>query len=243
MNITKELKKHLAGVNLTEDTLIKLKLMIEREIKARTKSLREEIAATKKESDLRVKRIKAKADEYGQYIVNEMADKVDAYSDYVVEQFIKDNKESLIEHKEYARMKKVFDRVKRSFEDGMFKLDESSAVTKIQNKLDESTKAYNKLFEETVALKKKLDEQQYAIVFESLTKDLADTQREKVANLIENISFASVNEFKRGVELMIEEIVASSKSEQLNEVGSKDPKKGKPAPQFNDKMSQYLSRL
>jgi CII-binding regulator of phage lambda lysogenization HflD len=106
----------------------------------------------------------------------------------------------------------------------------------MQKKLDEATEAYNKLFEETVALKKQLEEQQFAIVFENLTRDLADTQREKISKLIENISFASIDEFKRGVELMIEEIV-SSKKEQVNETNEK------PQLQINDRMKEYLSRL
>ncbi len=244
MDITQELKELLEGVELSEDTLIKLKLMIEQAIQARTSSLQEEIEAVKKESALQIESIKAKADEYAQYVIQEMSDKVVAYAEYVVEKFIEENKAALIEHQEYIRMKGIFESVKRAFEDGMFKLDESSGVSELRAKLAESTEAYNKLFEETVRLRKQLEEQQYAMVFESLTKDLADTQREKISSLIENVSFASIDEFKRGVELMIEEIVASSKKNQLNEEGSSDVISGtKTQPQNDDKMMQYLSRL
>lgn len=244
MDITQELKGLLEGAELSEDTLIKLKLMIEQAIQARTSSLQEEIKAVKSESALQVESIKAKADEYAQYVVQETSDKVDAYAEYVVEKFIEENKAALIEHQEFARMKDSFEGVKRAFEDAGFKLDESAGTSALQAKLAESTEAYNKLFKETAGLRKQLNEQQYAMVFESLTKDLADTQREKISSLVENVSFASIDEFKRGVELMIEEIVAPSKKRQLIEEGSTGAaSETKTQPQVDDKMKQYLSRL
>lgn len=238
MDITQELKELLEGVELSEDTLIKLKLMVEQVIQSRTSSLQEEIEAIKNESTLQVESIKAKADEYAQYVVQEMSEKVDAYVEYVVEKFIEENKAALIEHQEFSRMKNVFESVKRAFEDGLFKLNESAYVSELQAKLAESADAYNKLFEETATLKKQLEEQQYGIVFENLTKNLADTQREKISRLVENVSFESIDEFKRGVELMIEEIVVSSKKEPLKEevlTDSSEP--------VNDKMKQYLNCL
>jgi hypothetical protein len=236
MDITKELKNLLEGLELSEDTLVKLKLMIEKAIQERTASLQEKVEDAKKEAELQIESIKVKADEYAQYVVQEISEKVDSYAEYVVEKFINDNKAALVEHQEYERMKHIFENIKRAFEDGLFKLDESSALQKMQEKLDEAAEAYNKLFEEMVTLKKQLEEQQFAIVFENLTRDLADTQREKISKLIENISFASIDEFKRGVELMIEEIV-SSKKEQVNEVNEK------PQPQIGNKMKEYLSHL
>ncbi|MGB9694014.1 MAG: hypothetical protein ACPLYF_04145 [Fervidobacterium sp.] len=244
MDITQELKDLLEGTGLSEDTLIKLKLMIEQAIQARTASLQEEIEAVKSNAALQIETIKEKADEYAQYVINEMSEKVDAYAEYVVEKFIEENKAALIEQQEYNRMKDVFEGVKRAFEVGMFKLDESAGVAELQAKLADITEAYNNLFEETASLRKQLTEQQYAMVFESLTKDLADTQREKISKLIENVSFASIDEFKRGVELMIEEIIVPSKKEQLNEEVTSIAKSSlRTQPQFDDKMKQYLSHL
>lgn len=243
MDISRELKELLGSAELSEDTLIKIKLMIEQAIQSRISSLQEKIETLKKEHARKIKLIKAKADEYGQYVVQEMSDKVDAYAEYVVEKFIEENKAALIEHQEFSRMKDVFDNVKRAFEDGLFKLDESACVSDLRAKLAESTEAYNKLFEETAALKKQLEELQYGVVFEALTKDLADTQREKISRLIENVSFASIDEFKRGVELMIEEIVASSRKEQLNEEESSNSHGFGTQPQISEKMKQYLKHL
>jgi hypothetical protein len=243
MDIAQELKGLLESVELSEDTLIKLKLMVEQAIQARTASLQEEIETVKKEAEKQIEQIKEKADEYAQYVVKEMSEKIDSYAEYVVEKFIEENKASLIEHQEFLRMKNIFEGVKRAFEEGFVKLDESDVVAELQSKLDESTEAYNKLFEETVALKKQIEEQQFAAVFENLTRDLAETQREKILKLIENVRFASVDEFKRGVELMIEEIVASSKKEQMNEEGSSEKSDSKTQPQVDDKMRQYLNHL
>jgi hypothetical protein len=287
MDITKQLTELFGDIELSEDVLIKMKLMMEKAIQEKTDVLNEEIS--KLNTDIKTLHenaeaygiflqekadeygtflqekadaygkflqenaesygtfLQEKANDYGQYVIEEMTDNIDNYTGYVVEKFIEENKSALLEHNEYERMKSLFENVKIAFEENNFKLSENfvSNTDEIESKLEESTKSYNELYGEFVKIKKNLEEMQYSMVFENVTKDLADTQKERINNLVKNVSFSSIGEFKRGVELMVEEVVVSSKIKQLNEVehqlelsalaNEKNP--------VNDKMQQYLNHL
>ena len=190
--------------------------------------------------------LQEKANEYGQYVVEELSDKVDDYTTYVVEKFIDEHKSALLEQAEYDRMKKLFEDVKTSFELNNFKLNEDiqPEVTENKDELAESVKAYNELYNEFVDVKKQLENAQFTMVFESMTGDLSDTQKERINKLLKNVSFSSIDEFKRGVELMVEEI-ASSKSTQLNEIEyQQDIIDNTPTKQpVDDRMQKYLNHL
>ena len=154
-----------------------------------------------------------KANQYAQYVVSEMTEKIDAYAEYVVEKFIEDNKQTLVESDEYSRMKSVFATIKEAFEAAHFDLTPpADEVTEIEGKLEEAKGAYNDVFTKYQAVVAENEEMQFAMIFEHLTKDLADTQKEKLKTLVENVSFEGVAEFKRGVELMIGQVTESSKS-------------------------------
>lgn len=300
MDTTKELAELFEGVELSEDTLVKMKMMMEKAIQEKTDLLKEEVSALNKqiirkdaEHALEIKNLTEKAEEYGlflqekadeygnflqekadeygnflqenaeaygiflqekandygQHVVAEMTDKVDDYTSYVVEKFVNENKAALIEQNEYDRMKKLFENVKTAFEHNSFKLNEEIEVpkdTSLETKLKESLEAYNELYGEFAEVKKNFEEMQYSMVFENVTKDLADTQKERVNKLVKNVSFSSISEFQRGVELMVEEIVASSKTKQLNEVENQlDLVDETPSqkPPVNDRMQQYLNHL
>ena len=94
------------------------------------------------------------------------------------------------------------------------------------------------LFEQFVDVKKQLEEKGFTEIFENLTVKLADTQKDKINKLLEHISFNDQAEFKRAVEILVEEILsASQKQEQLTEEGEEQ----KPA--VNDRMKAYLNKL
>ena len=190
--------------------------------------------------------LQEKANAYGEYVIEELSDKVDDYTSYVVEKFVDEHKSNLLEQAEYDRMKKLFEDVKTSFELNHFKLNEEVKQLDSEDitKLEESTKAYNELYGEFVNTKKQLEDMQFSMIFESMTRDLTDTQKERINNLIKNVSFSSIAEFKRGVELMVEEISTSSKSVQLNEIEyQQDIIDSAPQKPIDDKMQKYINHL
>ena len=240
MNITEELKSLLESVELSEDTLIKIKLMVENAIQERTAELQKQLEEAKAEAEKKIEYIKQKSDEYAEYVVKEMAEKIDLYSQFVVEKFIEENKKALIESQEYSRMKKIFEKVKETFEEGLFQINEDQYIKELKNELEERIQAYNEIFEEATQLKKKLDEKKYEEIFNSLTKDLAETQREKISRLIKNVNFKDVDEYKRAIEIMIEELSSeTTKSVSVNE--GKDDNSARKI--LDERIQKYLKYL
>ena len=227
-----ELKALFPEIEITEDTLLKIKIMVESAIKAKvdaatseltaahdaaiakiTEDLEDAIAArdmlkeqAEEYAEYVVQEMTEKATSYAEYVVQEMTEKVDAYAEYVVEKFIEDNQQALQEGQEYARMQSVFESVKSAFEQAGYELTAVDKSAEHDAAIAEAKASYNELFDKHQKLIKENEEMQYAMVFESLTKDLADTQKEKLKSLIESVSFEGVSEFKRGVELMIAQI-------------------------------------
>lgn len=225
---TEELKALFPEAELSEDTVLKIKIMVENAIKEKVdaalvesaatfeaekaelqsqiQAVQEQAAAYEQYAATEIESIKAKAQEYSEYVVQEMTEKVDAYAEYVVEKFIEDNRQALVEGQEYSRMKSVFESIKSAFEGAEYELVQVDKSSEHDAALQEAKSSYNSLYDKYQAVLKENEEMQYAMVFESLTKDLADTQKEKIKALIEHVSFVDVAEFKRGVELMIGQI-------------------------------------
>lgn len=183
-----------------------------------------------------------KANDYGKFIAEELSTKIDDYTDYVVEKFVAEHESSLLEQAEYNRMKQLFEDIKVSFEQNHFKLNESQEpqTSDLEMKLSESTKAYTELYNEFVSTKKQLEDAQFAMIFENMTRDLTDTQKERVNNLLKNVSFSSLSEFKRGVELMVEEF-STSTTQTVNELELLDSSQQKKP--IDDRMQQYINHL
>lgn len=248
MGITTEQLKALFGeTELSEDTIVSMKLMVEDAIKVKVDEAKAESAselealreqaeayseyAQRQYSELMEqveayseyaldehKTLMEQANDYAKYVVEEMTNKVDAYAEYVVEKFIEDNKQTLVESDEYARMKSTFNTIKEAFEGAFFQLTPTDKTVELEGELKEAKDQYNEIFGKYKAVVAENEEMQFAMVFESLTKDLADTQKEKLKALIEHVSFDSVAEFKRGVELMIGRIDESSTPPKADEV-------------------------
>lgn len=240
MAITKETLQELIGESeVSEDTLLKIKMMVENTIAEKVEAATSEMKAAHEQEVTGLKTqleeaeeahkeevtdLMEKANQYAQYVVTEMTEKIDSYAEYVVEKFIQDNKTTLVESDEYNRMKSVFEKVKAVFAESYFDIVPSDKTVEIEAKLTEARGAYNEVFNQLQDLKKTNEEMQYAMVFETLTKDLAETQKEKLKALVENVTFESVAEFQRGVELMIAQITEQkSTSGDTSIVEGQDP--------------------
>lgn len=255
MTITKENLKDLIGESdVSEDTLLKIKIMVESALaekldeQAKTLAEQNEVKLTALQAELdeakeihaaEIQSLHEKANQYAQYVVTEMTEKIDSYAEYVVEKFIEDNKQTLVESDEYNRMKTVFESIKLAFEGAHFALVPTDTTSELEASLAEVRESYNGLCIDHEALKKENTEMQFAMVFESLTSDLAETQKEKLKALVENVSFTDVSEFKRGVELMIGQVTESKTAAVIAEAAEGEEVQDSPAKA--SRMSRYLS--
>lgn len=227
-----ELKALLESLELSEDTVTQMQTILEGAMKAVKDEAAAEREALEEAHAAEITFLKEKADEYGVYLkekANEYGDflkgkanaygehikesvsgKMKEYADYAVEQFITENKERFVETEEYARMKSAFEYIKEAFEKNAFNVREDVAVVELQENLAESTRQYEALFEDLNAARTELNTINRTLILERATADLADTQKEKVNELLEAVSFETLDEYKDGVAMIVEQAKASA---------------------------------
>lgn len=224
-----ELKGLLGDLELNEETLDGLSTLVENHVKgaveAKEAELNEaheaELTALREEHGKEVERLMENAEKYGEYIKEEVVSKVTEYTDYAVGEFIKENQEKLNQLELYERMKSAFEGAKSAFEQNGFPLNENAQVEAAQAELNEAKTAFNTLFDELNETREKLQTAEMALIFEDVTRSLADTQKEKVRELSESVTFDNIEEFKTGLSLIVEQVKKPAKpaegQEQLNE--------------------------
>ena len=132
---------------------------------------------------------------------NEMAEQVDSYLNYVVEEWMNKN-EMAVEHKMKAEiaekfitgLKTLFDENNIAIPDEQFDMLDAAAETvdELQGKLNEQIEKNIELSEENGELKR------HEILLD-VASDLADTEVEKFAGLVESIAYESEEDFREKV--------------------------------------------
>ena len=150
-----------------------------------------------------------------------MVEKVDSYLNYVVEEWMKEN--------ELAVERGIRTEIAEDFITGLkdlFKEHYIDVPEEKYNVLDDLTSQNKKLEEKlndqiskTVDLTKKVSDADKAKAIDEVSKDLADTEKEKFEKMAENIEYDSAEKFKEKLETVKEsyfpkkEIAETSKSE------------------------------
>lgn len=150
----------------------------------------------------------AKANEYGELIKESSATAAKEYADYAIEEFITENKERFVATEEHARIHAAFEMIKESFELNGFTVNTDARVDEVQKSLNESTEEYDRVFAQLQEAREKIETLERESIFESSTRELADTQKEKVKALLETVSFDSNNEFSEGLTMFVEQVSA-----------------------------------
>lgn len=164
-----------------------------------------EVAFLKEKANEYGEHLKEKANAYGESIKESVSVKMKEYAEFAVEEFIAENKERFVETEEYARIKSAFDYIKEAFEKNGFNVQEDAQVVELQESLQDSTAKYESLFEDLSAAKEELNNLNRTLILERAVADLADTQKEKVNELLETVSFDSIEEYKDGVAMIVEQ--------------------------------------
>jgi hypothetical protein len=195
------LRSLLADVNLSEEFFIQVRTLFEAAVDQKLKAIAEEIAPALQEQF---------EGKLGEITVN-LTEKIDDYLDYVVEEWMQDNKlavetgiKSTLSENFILGLKKLFEMhyvdvpaEKYNVLDGLYE-----QTSNLQNDL-------NTIIHENMDLKKQLLISECAGIFINETKDLADTQVEKLASLIENIDFSSIDEYKTKLSTLKEHYLGS----------------------------------
>ena len=158
---------------------------------------------------------------------SEIVEKVDAYLNYVVESWMKDNElaiekglKSEITEDFINGMKKLFENHYIDLPDSKFDVVEDQAKEIVKLKED-----MNKTLEQNVELNQKIGEFARDEIIHDVSSDLAETEKEKLKGLAESIEYVDAADYRGKVETIKNSYFPAQKASdtESNEVAATEP--------------------
>jgi len=178
-------------------------------------------------------------------VKEEIVDKVDAYLNYVVEEWMKEN--------ELAIEKGLRNEITEDFIGGLKSLFESHYINVPQEKYDviESQAAeieklkedYNKSMEKNIELNQKVAESTREEIIKDVSSDLAATEVDKLKGLAEGIEYKDADSFRKSVETLKNSYYPKAKASdtESNEVAEQNA--GSPSVNLSESMAAYTAAI
>ena len=236
IDIEADVQALFEGEELSEEFQNKARTIFEAAINAKLAEVKESVQAQYEEQ--LVEEVAA--------IKSELEERVDAYLEYVADEWMTDN-EIAVESGLKSEMTDSFlNGMKSLFEEHYVSVpeDKYDVIESMVDKLDEMEGKLNEQIEKNVALNRRLAESSADVVFGEVTEGLAATQKEKLATLVENVEFESETDYREKLVTLKESYFPSNagaqrdKSENLSEETS--------TPNYQDissSMEHYLQTL
>jgi|TARA_B110000444_G_C18817082_1_gene585715 hypothetical protein len=217
----KEVKEDVDALLAGEETLseefkAKAATIFEAAITSKVKAIAEEIEADQK----------SKFEEELNSMKATLTEKIDSYLNYVVEEWMKENKIAVERGIKGEIAEDFIGGLKKLFEDHYIDVpDEKYDVLEDQaTKIDELEKKLNEQIEKNVELNSKSGDLMKEQIRNEVAADLADTQKEKFNKLSEEIEFTNAEDFRKKVETVKESYFnkKSTTGEQIDDVAATD---------------------
>jgi len=241
IDVEEDLNALIAGEELSEEFQEKARTIFEAAIRTKVTEMTESIKAQYEET--LVEEVKA--------IKEELQDRLDSYLEYVADEWVSEN-ELAIEHGLKTEMTESFlTGMKSLFEDHYVTIPEEKydVIESMVDKLDEMEGKLNEQIDKNVALNKRLAESTADVIFAEVTEGLAQTQRDKLATLAENVEFESENGYREKLETLKESYFSgktstpTSKSENLTEESEATDYQSKAVSSSMERYLQTMTRV
>jgi len=150
---------------------------------------------------------------------SELVEKVDSYLNYVVEEWMQDNKLAIERGIKGEIAEDFISGLKKLFEDHYIDVpDEKYDVLEDQaSKIEDLEKKLNEQIEKNVEQNKAIGQLKRQDIIDEASKDLADTAKEKFNKLAEEVEFSNEEDFKTKVST-IKESYFGAKKESSNDI-------------------------
>jgi len=165
-------------------------------INSKVKGIKEELTASYEE----------KLIEEVASIKEELKDRVDSYLEYVADEWIAENQLAVESGLKEEMTESFISGMKSLFEEHYVTIPEEKydVIESMVDKLDEMEGKLNEQIEKNIALNKRLAESVSDVVFAEVTDGLAQTQKDKLAGLVENVEFESETAYREKLETLKE---------------------------------------
>ena len=242
IDVEEDINALIAGEELSEEFQEKARTIFEAAIKSKVAEVVEGVKS-EYEANL-VEEVKT--------IKEELTDRVDSYLEYVADEWVSEN-QLAVEHGLKTEMTESFlEGMKKLFEDHYVTIPEEKydVIENMVDKLDDMESKLNEQIEKNVALNKRLAESTADVIFAEVTEGLAQTQKDKLATLVENVDFERENGYREKIETLKESYfptkgsnTQTSKSENLTEESEAVDYQSKAISNTMDRYLQTMTRV
>jgi len=180
-DIEEDVNALLEGEELSEEFQEKARIIFESAIRSKVAEIKEQLEEAYEQTLV----------EEIQSIKEGLVERVDAYLEYVADEWIQENALA-VEHGLKTEMTESFlQGMKGLFEDHYVTIPEDryDVIESMVDKLDEMEEKLNEQIERNVALNKRLAESVSDVIFAEVAESLALSQKDKLASLAENVEF------------------------------------------------------
>ena len=224
------------GEELSEDFKAKAATIFEAAINSKVSGIKEQLVASYEE----------KLVEEVASIKEELKDRVDSYLEYVADEWVAENQLAVESGLKEEMTESFISGMKSLFEEHYVTIPEEKydVIESMVDKLDEMEGKLNEQIEKNVALNKRLAESVSDVVFAEVTDGLAQTQKDKLAGLVENVEFESETAYREKLETL-KESYFPTKVAQRNQTENLTEEAGSPVETSNHSptMEAYLKTL
>jgi hypothetical protein len=187
-DIEEDVNALLAGEELSEEFQEKARTIFETAIKSKVAEIKEELQAQYEES--LVEELVA--------IKEELTDRVDAYLEYVADEWVSENALAVEAGLKTEMTESFLAGMKGLFEDHYVTIPEDryDVLNTMVEKLDEMEGKLNEQIQRNVALNQRLAESVADVIFSEVCEGLALSQKDKLASLAENVEFDGEDNYR-----------------------------------------------
>jgi hypothetical protein len=234
-DIEEDVNALLSGEELSEEFQERARTIFESALRSKVSEIKETL------EEQYVERL---AEEIAE-IKSELCERVDAYLEYVSEEWFNENQLSIQKGLKEELTESFMTGLKGLFEEHYVSIpeDKYDVLESMVEKLDEMETKLNEQIEKNVSLNKRLAESVADGIFEQVSDGLAATQKEKLASLAESVEFESESEYREKLETLKEAyfpsraVAPKAKPESLSEQVDSSPE------QISGSMSAYLKMI
>ena len=187
-NIEEDVEALLQGEELSEEFQERARTIFETAIKAKVAEVQEELKA-QYETTLEEEVVAIKA---------ELTERVDAYLEYVSEEWMTENALAIESGLKSEMTESFLTGMKGLFEEHYVTIPEEKydVLSTMVEKLDEMEDKLNEQIKSNIALNQRLAESVADVIFSEVCEGLALSQKEKLASLAENVEFDSEDTYR-----------------------------------------------
>ena len=224
--------------SLSEEFKTKAATIFEAAVKSKVKSeierLESEYASELDEAKITVK--------------EELTTKVDNYLNYVVEQWMADNELAIEKGIKGEIAEDFIGGLKQLFEDHYIDVpDEKYDILEAKEKeLEEMKAKINEMTEKSIEDKKLIEGYTKDEIFEQAVEGLADTEKEKIKSLTEDVSFENADAYAKKLATIKESYFGQAKAPESTEnvdAVNQDSNDGNIVSDMSDSMSRYAAAI